>query len=193
MKVLTILGSPRVDGNSTKLAKVFNETATDFGAEVSSVTLNKLSFRGCQACDACKTVSDRCVVKDDLLPVLESVERADILVLATPVYFSDISAQMKGFVDRCYSFLAPYETVPEKSRLPEGKQMIFIVTQNWPDENVFNDVFPRYDMMFNAIGFHGNRCIRGCSLGKKDAIAKNNRNDLINLAKTTAQEIFAQR
>jgi hypothetical protein len=97
---------------------------------------------------------------------------------------------MKGFIDRCYSFLVPYETVPERSRLPEGKRMVFVVTQNWPDENVFNDVFPRYDVMFNAIGFQDNRCIRGCSLGKRNAIVMNNRNDLIHLAKKTAQEIF---
>jgi multimeric flavodoxin WrbA len=55
MKVLTVFGSPRIDGNSTRLAKVFNEVAT--GADVSTVTLNTLSFRGCQACDACKTVA----------------------------------------------------------------------------------------------------------------------------------------
>jgi multimeric flavodoxin WrbA len=190
MKVLTVLGSPRIDGNSTQLAKVFNEVTTGAGADVSTVTLNTLSFRGCQACDACKTVSERCVLKDALAAVLEAVEQTDVLALATPVYFSDVSAQTKAFIDRCYSFLAPYTTVPERSRLPEGKRMVFIVTQNWPDEDVFSDVFPRYDAMFNAIGFKENKCIRGCSLGTSDALSTNNRDDLILLAKKTAQELF---
>jgi len=189
MKVLTLLGSPRVDGNSTKLAEVFNAAAEGLGADVTTSRLNTLSFRGCQACDACKTVSERCVLKDDLAQVLEAVEQTDVLVLATPVYFADISAQLKTFVDRCYSFLYPYETVPEKSRLPEGKRMVFIVTQNWPDGEVFSDVFPRYDGMFKALGFQDNRCIRGWDLGKRDALATKNRDDLIHFAEKTAREI----
>ena len=191
MKVLMVLGSPRKNGNSARLAEVVRDAAVECGATVKTVSLNQLTFRGCQACDACKTVSDRCTLDDDLKGVLDAVERADVLVLATPVYFSDVSAQTKAFIDRCYSFLAPYETVPDASRLAPGKRMVFIVTQNWPDAEVFGDIFPRYDQMFQAIGIGNNICVRGVGLGKPVAIDTNGRIDLLEAARATAREVFA--
>ena len=88
MKILCLLGSPREKGNSATIANRFCTTAERLGAEVRTFVLNKLQFRGCQGCMACKTKLDRCVLEDDLAEVLDSIRDADVLVLATPVYLS---------------------------------------------------------------------------------------------------------
>ena len=127
---MCLLGSPRPHSNSAALAARFLETAAKLGAETLNYTLSRLTYRGCQACYTCKTKLDRCVLKDDLTEVLESVQRADTLVIATPVYYADVTGQLKCFIDRTYSFLKPdYITNPSPSRLAPGKKLVFITTQ----------------------------------------------------------------
>ncbi len=165
MKIVCVLGSPRPRGNSTTIARLFCETAEKNGAQVRVFTLSKLEYRGCQACMTCKTKLDRCALKDDMAEVLEAVREADILVLATPVYYGDISSQMKGFIDRTYSYLSSdFHDNPNRSRLKPGKRLVFIQTQGNPDEKSFADIFPRYDYFFKWHGFTDNILIRGCGL-----------------------------
>ena len=77
MKVTCVLGSPRVKGNSAFLTEVIAEIAREKGAEVETFVLNKLNFKGCQACMSCKGKSEKCVVKDDMGQVLDSVLESD--------------------------------------------------------------------------------------------------------------------
>ena len=188
MNVVALFGSPRANGNTATLTKIFNKTAEDLGANVQTFFLNKLDAKGCQACDVCKTKTDHCVIKDDLAKVLESVKNADILVAATPIYFADISAQFKIFVDRCYSYLEPYETMPEASRLKAGKKFVLITAQN-REEDMFAEVCTKYLMLFEFLGFKETHLIRGCDLLKEDEIETKKRQDLINLSKETARKI----
>ena len=95
MQIVAILGSPR-KGNSSAIAGRFLTTAEGLGARTRSFTLNGLSYRGCQACFACKTGADHCVINDDLAPVLDAIRDADVVVLATPVYFGDVTGQFKS-------------------------------------------------------------------------------------------------
>jgi multimeric flavodoxin WrbA len=166
MKIACVLGSPRVKGNSATIARRFLDTAEALGAETETFSLNKLSYRGCQACYACKTRLDRCILKDDLSPVLDAVKAADVLVLATPTYYGDITGQLKCFTDRTYSFLKPdYLTNSQPSRLTAGKKLLFIITQGHPDEAMFNHVFPLYDQFFKWYGYAESRLIRACGVG----------------------------
>lgn len=188
MKIVALFGSPRANGNTATLTKTFNETAEELGASVQTFLLNKLDAKGCQACDACKTETDHCIIKDDLASVLESVKNADVLVAATPIYFADISAQFKIFVDRCYSYLEPFETMPEASRLKAGKKFVLITAQN-RGEDMFAEVCAKYRMIFEFLGFKETHLIRGCDLRHVDALKTNNRQDLINLARETAKKV----
>lgn len=164
MKIVCLHGSPRAKGNSSALAKRFCDKAKALGAKVQAFSLNKLTFRGCQACMACKTGSETCVLKDDLAKVLEAVGRCDILVMASPIYYGDISSQLKAFVDRTFSFLsADYTTNPHPSRLAPGKKLVFMLTQGQPDETQFDDVFPRYEAFFRWYGFE-TYLIRACGV-----------------------------
>jgi multimeric flavodoxin WrbA len=165
MKIVCVLGSPRPRGNSTTIARLFCETAEKNGAEVRTFALNKLEYRGCQACMTCKTKLDKCALKDDMSDVLEAVREADVLVLATPVYYGEVSSQMKGFIDRTYSYLrSDFVGNPNPSRLKPGKRLVFIQTQGNSDEKSFADIFPRYDYFFKRHGFTDNILIRGCGL-----------------------------
>ena len=165
MKVVTILGSPRSKGNSTSIARRFTDAAVRRGAVVETFELNRLSYRGCQGCYACKKTLDRCVLDDDLAPVLAAVKEADLVLLASPVYYGDVTAQLKGFIDRSYSYLKPdYITNPQPSRL-EPKKLIFVLTQGHPDQALFADIFPRYDTFLRWMGFVETRLIRACGIG----------------------------
>jgi multimeric flavodoxin WrbA len=149
MKIVVVVGSPRPEGNSALLAQRLLDAAEGLGAEVRKFFVNKMDFEGCQGCESCKTTSDRCILEDELTEVLEAIKKADILVLASPVYFGDISGRLKCFFDRTYSYLNP----DFSSRLPSGKKAVFILVQGEPDEGEFNDIFPRYERWLKLYGF----------------------------------------
>jgi multimeric flavodoxin WrbA len=154
MKIVCLLGSPRRTGNSTHLAEHFLAHAKQCGATVQSYCLNELQIKGCQACEACKKGRDDCVIADDLQPALTAVVDADLLVLASPVYYGDVSAQLKMFIDRCYSFLKPgYIALEQPNRLPQRKPLLFILAQGHRDKSAFADIIPRYQDIFHWTGF----------------------------------------
>lgn len=188
MKIVCLLGSPRPKGNSTTVAKHFCETAEKLGSKVQTFALNKLNFRGCQGCMVCKTKLDKCVLEDDLTQVLDVIHEADVLVLATPTYFAEASSQLKTFMDRTYSYLASdYLTNPKPGRLPPGKKLVFIQTQGQPDENIFADIFQRYEGIFKWYGFGDTHLIRACGVGQVDD--PSSQEEAIKLAEKTAEEL----
>lgn len=189
MKIVSLLGSPRSKGNSTTIANRFTETASKLGAEVKTFELNRLLFRGCQACYACKKNLDHCVLKDDLTEVLAAVQEADVVLLASPVYYGDVTAQLKGFIDRCYSYLKPdYLTNPQPSRL-QPKKLVFVQTQGQDDETSFADIYPRYSGFLKWMGFSDSYLIRTCGVGPGavDSVPE----EVLLQADQTAREIMA--
>jgi len=183
-----LLGSPRERANSSIIAERFCTTAKGFGAEVKTFKLNDLQYRGCQGCYACKTKLDRCALRDDLTEVLEAVRETDILVLASPVYFWDISAQMKSFLDRTFSFMVPdFITNPKMSRLEPGKKLVLILTQNNPDKNSFTHIFQKFDYFFRGHGFTDIRQIR--AFGTNEPGVVESHREVMDLAVKTAEEL----
>lgn len=188
MKVICLLGSPRENGNSATIAKHFCDTAMRFGAEVQIFPLNKLSYRGCQGCMVCKTKLDRCVLQDDLTEVLDAVRDAHILVLTSPVYFWDITSQLKGFLDRTYSYLVPdFHNQQVKSRLTPGKKLVMILAQGQPDESMFTGIFPKFEYFFKMQGFSESHLIRACGVREAGEVEK--QAHVLQLAEKTAQDL----
>jgi multimeric flavodoxin WrbA len=188
MKILTLLGSPRKKSNSSAIAKRFADAAEKLGAEVKSYTLNDLKYRGCQACMACKKKLEKCALKDDLGEVLDAVQESDVLVMASPVYFGEVSSQLKAFIDRMYSFLKPdYTTNPSPVRLTPGKKLVFVLSQGQPDEKAFSDIFPRYDYFMKWYGFKESHLIRAC--GVREAGDIESRQDILTLADEIARKV----
>ena len=172
MKISCLTGSPRKNSNSAAIAAKFTNTAASLGAQVETVVLNNLTYRGCQGCMACKTNSEKCVLDDDLAGVLESLKQADVIVMALPVYCSDVPGQVKCFIDRTYSYMKPsYLSDSNPSRVPPGKKLVFIVTQGAPVENLFSDIPQRYTgFLKRSMGFGDSYLIRGVGVGGGGAV-----------------------
>jgi multimeric flavodoxin WrbA len=99
MRVLGINGSPRRGGNTDLLLAKVMKGAADKGAETKTIILNDLKISPCQHCDACFEAGV-CRIKDDMQTVYREMEKADRIVLASPVHFLGLSAQMKAMIDR---------------------------------------------------------------------------------------------
>lgn len=98
-KVLILSGSPRKGGNSDLLCDEFMKGALESGNEVEKIRVSEKNIGYCRACYACRDIG-KCVIKDDMEIVLEKMIDCDVMVLASPVYFYSIDAQLKAVIDR---------------------------------------------------------------------------------------------
>lgn len=99
-KVLILSGSPRKAGNSDLLCDAFLKGAKEAGNEAEKIFLRDKKIGYCNACYYCKDHQGACAVKDDMSEILDKMQAADVIVLASPVYFYSIDAQMKTVIDR---------------------------------------------------------------------------------------------
>lgn len=100
-RVLGIVGSARRGGNTETLVDEVLRGAEEAGATVEKVILSRLDIAPCQGCDSCRN-DNKCVHEDDMLALMEKMERSQVWVLGTPVYWWGPSAQFKTFLDRWY-------------------------------------------------------------------------------------------
>lgn len=98
-KVLILSGSPRKNGNSDMLCDEFAKGAAERGNAVEKIRVAEKNVGYCKACYACRN-SGVCAIKDDMAEILQKMIEADVLVLASPVYFYSIDAQLKTVIDR---------------------------------------------------------------------------------------------
>lgn len=98
-KILILSGSPRKGGNSDILCDEFMRGARESGNEVEKIRVAEMNIGFCRACYACRE-NGVCAIKDDAAEILQKMIDADVLVLASPVYFYSIDAQLKALIDR---------------------------------------------------------------------------------------------
>jgi multimeric flavodoxin WrbA len=102
-KIMIIDGGPRKNMNTAAMIGKFAEGASQAGADVKVVRLYDLNYKGCISCLACKIkgrASNVCKFNDALTPILEEIAQADGLVLGSPIYFGDVTGQMRTFLER---------------------------------------------------------------------------------------------
>lgn len=128
MKILAISASPRKGGNSDVLCDEFLKGAAESGHEVRKIRLAEKKIAPCLACYGCAE-THICVRNDDMAEVLEALKAADVIVLASPVYFYSVCAQMKTMIDRC---LADYQAI-------RGKAFYLIVTAADPQHSAADE------------------------------------------------------
>ena len=116
-RILILSSSPRKKGNSNALCDRFMEGAIEASHQVEKVLLAEMTINYCTGCSACQKTG-RCAQKDDMAGILDSMTAADVIVLATPVYFYTMCAQMKTVIDRT---VARYTEIA-------NKEFYFIVT-----------------------------------------------------------------
>lgn len=98
-KVLILSGSPRKGGNSDILCDEFMKGAEESGNTVEKIRVAEKKIGYCRGCYACKRTGI-CAIKDDMAEILQKMIDADVIVLASPVYFYSIDAQLKAVIDR---------------------------------------------------------------------------------------------
>lgn len=103
-KILVIKGSPRKNGNSNKMADAFAKSAKEKGFEVEMFDATKATLNGCHACATCYKTGKACSFDDDFNIIAPKILEADGIVFAMPVYWYSIPSQIKGIIDKLFSF-----------------------------------------------------------------------------------------
>jgi len=117
-KILILSASPRIHGNSDLLCDQFAKGANEAGHEIETIHVHTKKIHYCTGCGTCVEGGKKCPQKDDMPTILEKMIQADVIVMATPVYFYTMNGQMKTLIDRCCS----------RYREIKGKEFYFIAT-----------------------------------------------------------------
>jgi len=153
MNIIAINGSPRKNGNTAILLKKALEGADSKGAQTELIDLYDLNYKGCISCFACKRKGGKsygkCAVKDDLSAIFEKIEKADALILGSPIYFGEITGEMRSFLERLFFQYLVYDS-DHSVLFPKKIKTGFIFTMNAP-EQALKEI--KYDMKFK--GYEG--------------------------------------
>lgn len=105
MKVLAIQGSPKIKGNTATLLEhyLLGLKENHHDAEIKVIHVAEKNIQSCRGCDGCRNPQRKCVIKDDMQQIYPDILAADVLILASPIFWWNITAQAKQFVDRLYA------------------------------------------------------------------------------------------
>ena len=161
MKVMAFNGSPRKKWNTATLLEKVIEGAASQGAETSLVHLYELEFKGCISCFACKKKEGKsygtCAVQDDLTATYAEIKEADAIILGSPVYFGDVTGEMRSFLER---LLFPYLVYAHalQTLFPRKIRTAWIYTMNAPEETArqlgYDRLFDRNESVMRMIFGH---------------------------------------
>lgn len=108
MRILVLNGSPRPRGNTKRMIEAFCDGAAQGGHHVDVVDVCRKKIAGCLACEYCHTQGNgSCIQKDEMQDVYALLKEADMLVIASPIYYHGITGQLKCAIDRFYSAAYP--------------------------------------------------------------------------------------
>ena len=152
VKVLGIYGSPRKGGNTDLLLDRILEGAQAAGAEVESIYARKLKISGCIECGSCDDTGE-CAVHDDMDTVYPLLQEADVIFLASPNFFYNVTAQVKLLIDRSQAMWSKklLEKTPEQRRKYDGGKGYLICVGATKGKNLFVGVELTAKYFFDAL------------------------------------------
>lgn len=140
MNILILNGSPRTSGNTAALVKGFKEGALSKGHQVNVINVGKLRLNGCVACEYCHEKGNgKCIVKDDMQQIYEGLDKADMVVFASPVYYWGFSGQLQSAITRFY---AP--------NVPKARKYALLLSSQSP--GVYDGIISQYRSMLGYFG-----------------------------------------
>lgn len=150
-KVIILNGSPRKNWNTHKMCESFAKGVSESGAEAEIINLYDIDFKGCRSCFACKLKDGknfgRCAYPDGLTPILDKIAAADGVVIASPIYFGDITGVMRSCLERLvFPFFEYKQGYP--SIAPKKLKTAVIYTMNVPAdlcEQFYSGLFNRIE------------------------------------------------
>ena len=152
-KIIIIDGGPRKNMNTAKLLQRFAEGAKSAGrdVEIKTIRLYDLDYKGCMSCMACKLkgkASNICRFKDSLTPLLEEIAQADGLVIGSPIYFGEVTGQMRAFLER---LTFPWLSYNDYSlTAPKRMPVVFVETMNGTPERNNSNHFGSMEWCINT-------------------------------------------
>jgi multimeric flavodoxin WrbA len=163
--ILVLTGSPRKGGNTDKLADAFI-----FGAQQAGHTTVKFStadknIKGCIACQTCFSKGSACSIPDDFAKLAPLLEKADMVVFASPLYWFTFSAQLKAAIDKFYSFLIG-------KRPLKIKECALLVCGGGTELNVYDGIIKSYKLIANFLNWKDCGIVIVPGLHDKDEILK---------------------
>jgi multimeric flavodoxin WrbA len=149
MRIIGVVGSPRVEGNTQKLIEMILASGAEKGAETKIFNLNEMDIKGCQSCYHCKTTDEDCALKDDMLQLFEEIKQSDAVIIGSPIYFGQMSAQVKMFVDRHFSQIG----AGFKSKIGK-KDSVLVFTHGNPNIELFRKYIDNTSRLFSLLGYN---------------------------------------
>ena len=146
-RVLALVGSPRVGGNTDCLIDEVLRGAEENGAMTDKVYLSKSTIGPCRACDACAD-SGICIQRDDMDDLLDRMKQSDVWLLGTPVYWWGATAQFKLFLDRWY---APWHDAGTRS-LFDNRKAVLVVTMGDGNPSTADPTLGMFDRALTYVG-----------------------------------------
>ncbi len=163
MTILALTASPRRNGNSEHLLASFLRGAAAEGWEAETIRLNDLNLRPCQACDGCAPTG-RCIVQDDMQKLYPKIIDCKALVLATPLYFGSLSAQMKMFIDRFQCWWHAKYNLDNPFIKPEEERPAYFICVGALKKKEYGESAQKIAAVyFHIVNLkqHGSLCFRG--------------------------------
>ena len=111
--IVVLFGSPRKDGNTDKLTAAFIDGAESMGNAVTMFRVADMQIGGCLGCHHCFEEKGVCIQEDDMPQILSALRKADVMAMASPLYYFNVTAQIKLAIDRTFALYS--ETTPIKS------------------------------------------------------------------------------
>lgn len=150
MKVLGIMGSPRIKGNTDLLLEEALKGARSQGAEVEKIVVDKLKIAPCKEYLGCFK-DGNCVIRDDMDDIYPKLLGADVVIIASPMFFYGVSSQAKALIDRCQALWARKHIL--KQSLPNGgRKGAFIAVGATKGKRLFEGAILTVKYFFEAIG-----------------------------------------
>ncbi|MCX8065591.1 MAG: flavodoxin family protein [Candidatus Hydrogenedentes bacterium] len=148
MKVLSLLGSPRANGNTALVLRYLEQKLEEKGLEINRIHVGGLSIQGCKECFGCKRDDESlCCFDDDAIHVLRDILAADVILWASPTFCWGFPAQLKALMDRMYCLLKWKEGEEGYRSMLEGKLMALLVTAGGEEKDNADILGKAYQQM----------------------------------------------
>lgn len=126
MNILVFNGSPRVNGNTVSMIQAYTEGAMEAGHRVQVVDICQKNIGGCLACEYCHTKGNgKCIQQDDMQEVYPLLEEADMIVLASPIYYHNFTGQLQCAINRIYALDKPKKLRKAALLLSSGSDLVY--------------------------------------------------------------------
>ncbi len=186
MKVLGICGSPREGGNTDVLLDKALKGAREGGAETEKIVLNELRFSPCQECENMPG-DGSCIINDDMQLVYKKIEEADVLILASPIFFGSLSAQTKMMIDRFQCLWRAKYILKSVGMPTKKKKGAFLCVSAGTLEDFFDNARSIVKNFFATVGHGYNEEVWCPGVEKKGDILK--KTDLLQTSFETGKKL----